>query len=270
MNIYVGVTLFATSSLFHMALCKYFQNILRKPLVKSISSTSTRMSCDACEAKPSVRSLKDTVKPYKRHLIACLGETQNSWPRAVENVTDSFIFRMNNALVNFRKKDFPIRLTACTYEADKSMQNPILLYPEGFVVDIPEDRIDDFAEIVSKSSPITSIDLTSFDHIKTPWKTLILCCVHGSRDQRCGQKGVEVFKSIKEDLVSRGLSSDVAVFGSSHLGGHEFAGTLVTYPSGNWYGYLEKDNVPSLIDNIIDDTIMSDCHRGVGCNSNQW
>jgi hypothetical protein len=272
MNIHIGVTLFATSSLFHMALCKYFQNIVRKPVIKSFSSTAVKMGCDACETKPSLRSLKDTVKTYKRHVIISLGETQDAWPKAVENVTDSFAFRMNNALSAVRRKDFPIRLTACTYKSHEQMKNAVLLYPEGYIVNVPHDEVESFAEVVSKSTPLSSSDLSSFDHIKAPWKKIILCCVHGNRDQRCGQKGAEVYTNIKEELERRGLDkSEIAVFGSSHIGGHEFAGTLITYPSGNWYGYLTKEKVTALIDSILTDTILSgDCHRGIGCNNNQW
>jgi hypothetical protein len=40
---------------------------------------------------------------------------------------------------------------------------------------------------------------------------------------------------------------DVGVYGTTHIGGHKYAGTLIVYPEGHWYGRLRTCDVPVLI-----------------------
>jgi hypothetical protein len=58
---------------------------------------------------------------------------------------------------------------------------------------------------------------------------------------------------MNEQLSSRSIA-DVAVAGSSHIGGHKFAGVLVVYPEGDWYGLITKRNVSELLDNVMNGT----------------
>lgn len=55
------------------------------------------------------------------------------------------------------------------------------------------------------------------------WRKLILVCVHNSRDKRCGRAGPQVIDELNEQLLSRSIV-DITVAGSSHIGGHKFAG----------------------------------------------
>lgn len=85
-----------------------------------------------------------------------------------------------------------------------------------------------------------------------PWKTLILVCVHGSRDNRCGRAGPQIIEEFRSQLLERSINNDsITVAGSSHIGGHKYAGVLVVYPSGDWYGLISKRNVGELLDNIL-------------------
>jgi hypothetical protein len=43
-----------------------------------------------------------------------------------------------------------------------------------------------------------------------------------------------LIEQFRTTLEERGISDRVHVLGSSHLGGHRFAGTLVIYPGANW------------------------------------
>ena len=88
-----------------------------------------------------------------------------------------------------------------------------------------------------------------------PWKYLILVCVHASRDNRCGRAGPQIIEEFKTQIDLRSIpKGEIEVTGSSHIGGHKYAGVLVVYPQGDWYGLISKRNVGELLDNIINNT----------------
>ena len=88
-----------------------------------------------------------------------------------------------------------------------------------------------------------------------PWKYLILVCVHASRDNRCGRAGPQIIEEFNNQINLRSIpKGEIEVTGSSHIGGHKYAGVLVVYPQGDWYGLISKRNVGDLLDNIINNT----------------
>lgn len=236
----------------------------------SIRTKAGDNGCEACDAKP-LRSLKETVKPYKRHAIVCIDSDRDSWPRAIENVTDSFALRLSDSLNSKKDKTFPIRVTGCTYNSSGFSGNPVIIYPEGFVVDVPDSKVDEFTDILSMKKALDIADLSGFHGRKTPWDHLLLCCIHGNRDKRCGEKGWQVYNDIKRILSHKQIpESKISIYGSTHIGGHEFAGTMISYPLGHWYGYLSIEKVEPVLEAILANEAYDECLRGIGCNDNQW
>jgi hypothetical protein len=88
-------------------------------------------------------------------------------------------------------------------------------------------------------------------------------CVHGNRDARCGACGPPLVERFTAELEALGLADKVTVRRNSHLGGHRFAGNVLIYPGGDWYGYVTPDDVPRIIDqHIVGDHIVTDLWRG--------
>jgi len=69
---------------------------------------------------------------------------------------------------------------------------------------------------------------------------LILVCTNGRRDISCAKYGLPVYQALAEQTPGWAWES-------SHIGGHRFAGTLVTLPDGVYYGRLDVDDVPELV-----------------------
>lgn len=108
------------------------------------------------------------------------------------------------------------------------------------------------AEIANNAEQLLPINILRF---ALPWKTLVLVCVHASRDNRCGRAGPQVIDEFNDELSRRSISKNtLTVAGSSHIGGHKYAGVLIVYPSGDWYGLISKRNVSDLLDHILADT----------------
>jgi hypothetical protein len=57
---------------------------------------------------------------------------------------------------------------------------------------------------------------------------------------------------------------EVQVYGSTHLGGHEFAGTCVVYPESHWFGYLSKLEAGPFLKAAEKGDIIQELYRGKG------
>ncbi|MCJ7555379.1 MAG: hypothetical protein MUP90_00495 [Gammaproteobacteria bacterium] len=65
-------------------------------------------------------------------------------------------------------------------------------------------------------------------------------CTNGQRDTCCSLHGMRVYAELAGQCES-------AAWQTTHLGGHRFAATLVSLPSGAVYGQLQPDDVSSLL-----------------------
>jgi len=79
-------------------------------------------------------------------------------------------------------------------------------------------------------------------------------CTNGRRDICCSTYGVPVFNALVEQVGDR-------VWQCSHIGGHRFAGTLISFASGITYGILDPSDVSSLIEEHESGNIMLDKYR---------
>jgi hypothetical protein len=86
---------------------------------------------------------------------------------------------------------------------------------------------------------------------------LIFVCSHGLRDACCAKFGGQTLARLQELAPP-----NFTIWESSHLGGHRFAGVVVTYPGARWYGRMTPDDVPALIDSVQNDTVLLNHYRG--------
>jgi (2Fe-2S) ferredoxin len=67
---------------------------------------------------------------------------------------------------------------------------------------------------------------------------------------------------VRAAVAEAGLE-DVTVRATSHVGGHKYAGNLLVYPEGIWYGYVRPDDAARLVgEHLIGGRILTDLHRG--------
>lgn len=71
--------------------------------------------------------------------------------------------------------------------------------------------------------------------------THVMVCAHAERDFRCQMCGPRLLRMLPSAVEAAGgaLDEDTFVYGSSHVGGHRFAGNVLVYPSGDWYGHVQ-------------------------------
>lgn len=84
---------------------------------------------------------------------------------------------------------------------------------------------------------------------------LLLVCTHGKRDRCCALLGVSLYNALSEQLGEQ-------VWQTTHLGGHRFAGTLVSFPDGAAYGRLSPAEVPVFLAHLQQGQLYLEKLRG--------
>lgn len=93
--------------------------------------------------------------------------------------------------------------------------------------------------------------------------SFILVCAHKLRDKRCGVVGPLLVDAFRQAAQARGLQDKVFVYPVSHTGGHKFAGNVIIYPGGHWYGRVTPCHVDGIMDkHVIEGKVIKDLWRG--------
>ncbi|XXG47401.1 hypothetical protein AAC387_Pa02g2063 [Persea americana] len=201
-------------------------------------------------------ALSGTVDPYDCHLFLCY-KNYESWPARVEGSESDRLPRLLAAALKSRKKEIQrnTRLTICEgRDGTESSNGDVLIFPDMIKYrGLTHFDVDSFVEdVLVKGGEWAS------GKIEALMGSHVFVCCHGSRDRRCGVCGPALVKKFQEEIESRGLKDQVFVSPCSHIGGHKYAGNLITFTSsvqdkvtGHWYGYVSPDDVPILLDQHI-------------------
>ena len=227
------------------------------------SLKNEKPTCDQCS------KLSGTVKHYDKHVIFC-DCSSTSWPRCIDDDDSGLVHKLSNRLEKLSglSLKMKIKITACKYNPGEEARynklneamSSFIVYPDAQLVSFnPDDEnMDLFCRYLlsADSSQFGSLLLQPLH-----WMHLILVCVHKERDKRCGRAGPQVIEIMQKYLVEKSIS-EVQVMPSSHIGGHEFAGTLIAYPSAKWYGQVTRMNAAAVLDGILQERALSTCLRG--------
>lgn len=88
---------------------------------------------------------------------------------------------------------------------------------------------------------------------------LFLACTHGKHDPCCARHGRPLFEALSEQL------EDEWAWQCTHVGGDRFAGNAVCLPHGLYYGRVEREEVPALVDEHLAGRISLAHYRGRSC-----
>ncbi|HVE92878.1 MAG TPA: sucrase/ferredoxin-like family protein [Actinomycetota bacterium] len=194
--------------------------------------------------------LAGTVKRYDRHVFVCTGRV--GWPGHIDQ-DGGFIQDLHEAGAGVEG----LKINACD-EPSKADGTDLLLFPEG--VRYLGVTVDQFSLLVEELSGTGISRALSHEALLGHH---VFVCVHANRDVRCGKCGPPVARRFREEVQARGLSGQVAVRRTSHVGGHDRAGNVLIYPGGDWYGYVTPDEVPRIVEaHLQGGQIVADLWRG--------
>jgi hypothetical protein len=83
-------------------------------------------------------------------------------------------------------------------------------------------------------------------------------CTHGTHDKCCAKFGLQVYRALAREQGD-------AVWQCSHIGGDRFAGNVVVFPYGIYYGRVTPDDVPGLVEHTNRREILLAHYRGRCC-----
>ncbi|MEO0828561.1 MAG: sucrase ferredoxin [Cyanobacteria bacterium J06642_9] len=93
----------------------------------------------------------------------------------------------------------------------------------------------------------------------------MLVCTHTQVDLACGRFGTPIYRQLRQTYGQPGQS--LRVWQSTHFGGHKFAPTLIDLPTGHFWGHLEPEGLPQLVERTGDHRQMQRFLRGwAGCS----
>lgn len=111
------------------------------------------------------------------------------------------------------------------------------------------DRIEDAADL----------DPTSRRAFESQAGSLVLVCTHGRRDPCCAERGRPL-------AAATSAAFPDITWESSHIGGDRFAGNLLTFPHGFFFGRVRPDEGAGVVAAYRDGRIVLDRFRGRSCH----
>ena len=112
---------------------------------------------------------------------------------------------------------------------------------------------------LERHEDLVGLDLFGGDDGEPLEHPLFAVCTHGKRDRCCARYGRPLYDAIA-DQVDRDW-----VWQCTHVGGDRFAGNLVCFPEGLYFGRVGLGDVWPLIDAYLAGKIYLECYRGRCC-----
>ncbi len=88
-------------------------------------------------------------------------------------------------------------------------------------------------------------------------------CTHGSHDKCCAHFGYPFYRQAKAILSDLNLP-DVRVWQVSHMGGHRFAPTFMSFPDGRYYGAVDQAAFRTIVQRSGNMDALRTMYRGWG------
>ncbi|KAF9153639.1 hypothetical protein BG015_003018 [Linnemannia schmuckeri] len=263
-----GIHLPRTTSTFAVRALSSYAHSYSLSSSRTFSTTTSRYNNSTATGQQEEEPIQGSTPAYKRHLVICTGVESKNWVKKPE-LADPYhnllltAVRGQEVKVNWVEDGsepaqenslptkgprhdlilFPdnVRFIGVRAEAFRDLSRYLEQHPIGSLRPALEKQIQEAnsddnkwtTELVPGSGEPVTIQL-----VKEP--SAVLVCIHGSRDCKCGERGGDMFKILKDMVQMTGLTNSVKIYGVSHIGGHKYAPNTIMYPSGDWHGNLSE------------------------------
>ncbi|MEO0884326.1 MAG: sucrase ferredoxin [Cyanobacteria bacterium J06648_10] len=83
-----------------------------------------------------------------------------------------------------------------------------------------------------------------FNQYQQPNARAFFVCTHTSYDLACGRFGTPLYRTLRKHYAR---PEQLSVWQTTHFGGHNFAPTLIDFPTGQFWGHLEPEALDALV-----------------------
>lgn len=108
-------------------------------------------------------------------------------------------------------------------------------------------------------------DVLAYDLAADPGEAvthpLLLVCTHGKHDRCCARYGRPLYEALREQ------AEPDWVWQTTHVGGDRFAGNLVCFPEGAYFGRVGREDVLPLAESYFEGRIRLENYRGRSCHT---
>lgn len=107
---------------------------------------------------------------------------------------------------------------------------------------VPDDRLGEFAASLFEDDAagmLPSVEAVSFAGRD------LLVCTHGTVDACCAMFGYPLYRDLRRIALEAG--GECRVWRSTHFGGHRFAPTVLDFPEGRFWGFLDAELGEALV-----------------------
>ncbi|GAM27265.1 hypothetical protein SAMD00019534_104400, partial [Acytostelium subglobosum LB1] len=228
------------------------------------NSIDMNSTCGFCRPEMMNRlPINNTIEEYGRHYFICCSDTPSHlWPSKL-NMLSPGMSSLYDVIKRHERQQLRPSLFTGIDTSHSNMDNfDILVFPE--MIKLRNINAASMEHVLTYFANNNTLDTQSFPS-NIDYEPIngryIYVCTHGQRDARCGFCGPILVDAIKKEIKSRGVN-DVKVFGISHVGGHKYAGNVLLFPHGHWYGYVTPDDVPAIVDSALSGDVITRLHRG--------
>jgi hypothetical protein len=74
----------------------------------------------------------------------------------------------------------------------------------------------------------------------------LFVCTHTDYDVACGRFGAPIYQQLRQ-RANPNLRPNLRLWQVNHFGGHQFAPTLLDFPTGRWWGHLLPETIEGLL-----------------------
>jgi len=206
-----------------------------------------------------------TAKGFKQHVVICMGTDESLWPEKIGRVAGTLDCEMGKELKK-QKLPYSVLLTVADTEPEdtgddycKTGTYDVMIFPAGVkYLGVNVGNLDSLlAEHFQGKTPTVPIPKHLVKH-----KYHIFICTHKKRDNRCGVAGTMLVDEFNKYLLVNSLSSQFSIVKTTHFGGHKYAGNVIIYPGGIWYGRVIPCHVEAIIRHTMEGAIVQKLWRG--------
>ena len=253
----------------------------RKPVTVAPLTAPTTAPC-ACDPSgldiDRDTPLLGTMPRYSTHVVVSTG--RNDWSSRIEfdaSAAAAVLKRLLRGGDPWR----PSLVTNSSLSAEASTpgEGSIHIFPAGYYIPrLPLPPSPAALALLTDPGSAATSDIHHHHHlllrrVRTP---TILICSHHTRDARCGAYFPPLAAEFRRVLREKAIEATVA--GSSHLGGHKWAGNVVVYlPAkeegeeaeradgwGVWYGRVGVKEVQAIVEEtVVGGRVVDGICRGV-------
>lgn len=219
-----------------------------------MSSDFTPLACSA-DSRTSDETIFATVKPTRYWFMLEVDEpygaralADSSLPQAVKDHLEQTAGELlSSRVLLIRQQPRQVRGGYRLFLAVADEKQPLLY---KFELPAYEHLLDlDLAAI--------HVNADQFASYRTG-ASLFLVCTNGRRDPCCAAYGLPVYNRLAE-------KDGASVWQTSHVGGHRYAANMACMPHGLFYGRVDPDSAPRLIEAYRQGQLVTKHYRGRAC-----